>query len=160
MLAPHRLGIQGDDGQARVRFYCQLADTAWGILVPQTPGLGSVPSGEIPCDIWTLARSDVFLDEKPCYLPIPCRREDWSRHAQAVRRLCLRAIEERRRNRRYMVWLQHHIRAYFGQPVDVVGRMELRTSPTSDLDRSGSRDGHGDARIRVPRASSIHRARV
>ena len=83
----------------------------------QTPGLGIVPSGEIPCDIWTLARSEVFLDGKPGYLPIPCRREDWSHHAHAVRRLCLRAIEERRRNRRYMVWLQHHIRAYFARPV-------------------------------------------
>ena len=36
----------------------------------QRPCLGIVPAGEMQCDIWTLARSELFLDEKPCYLEL------------------------------------------------------------------------------------------
>src|SRR5262245_38306602 len=31
----------------------------------QNGGLGIVPGGEVQCDVWTLARSDLFLDDRP-----------------------------------------------------------------------------------------------
>ena len=82
----------------------------------QPPGLALIPSGEVQCDIWTLARDPLFLDEKPCYLEIDCDGRKWRRHAHAVRGLCLRAIEVRRSNRRYIVWLRAQLSNYFSRP--------------------------------------------
>ena len=82
----------------------------------QPPGLALIPSGEVQCDIWTLARDPLFLDEKPCYLEVSCDGRSWRRHASAVRELCRRAIEIRRRNRRYIVWLREQLSAYFDRP--------------------------------------------
>ena len=82
----------------------------------QTPGLGLIPSGEVQCDIWTLARDALFLDEKPCYLDIDCDGRSWRRHAHAVRQFCVSAIEVRQRNRRYIVWLREQLPAYFNRP--------------------------------------------
>jgi hypothetical protein len=82
----------------------------------QPPGLALIPSGEVQCDIWTLARDPLFLDEKPCYLDIACDGRSWRRHAHAVRQLCRRAIDVRRRNRRYIVWLREQLSAYFDRP--------------------------------------------
>lgn len=80
----------------------------------QKPGLGIVPDGEVQCDIWTLARSELFLDEIPTYLDVhPCTEESWRHHAKAVREFCIRAIEVRRSNRRYIVWLKNTLRDYF-----------------------------------------------
>jgi len=77
----------------------------------QKPGLGIVPYGEEQCDIWTLARSELFLDDRPTYL---CSRlwnqENWPQHAITVRELCLRAIDVRRTNRRYKIWLERAIK--------------------------------------------------
>ncbi len=82
----------------------------------QPPGLALIPSGEVQCDIWTLARDPLFLDEKPCYLEVDCDGRTWRRHPHAVRELCRRAIEIRQRNRRYIVWLHEQLSAYFGRP--------------------------------------------
>lgn len=83
----------------------------------QKPGLGLVPSGETACDIWTLARSELFLDEMPSYLsPISCSSRDWCLHAQAVRQLCIEAIRVRKTNRLYIQWLQGSLREHFSQP--------------------------------------------
>jgi hypothetical protein len=72
----------------------------------QSGGLGLVPSGEIPCDVWALARSELFLDDRPSYL---CShlwtRQNWPHYAHTVRTLCVQAIELRNTNRRYLVWL-------------------------------------------------------
>ncbi|MDA1091754.1 MAG: hypothetical protein O3A25_00580 [Acidobacteria bacterium] len=83
----------------------------------QPPGLSLIPSGEVQCDIWTLARDPLFLDEKPCYLPIACDGRSWRRHARAVQVLCRRAITERQRNRRYIVWLTEQLKGHFTRPV-------------------------------------------
>ena len=82
----------------------------------QPPGLALIPSGEVQCDIWTLARDPLFLDEKPCYLQIDCDGRSWRRHARAVRALCRAAIAERTRNRRYIVWLRQRLAAHFAAP--------------------------------------------
>ena len=87
----------------------------------QPPGLGLIPSGEVQCDIWTLARDPLFLDEKPCYLEVDCDGRSWRRHADAVRHLCQRAIAVRHRNRRYIVWLRERLTEYFGHP----GQLDL-----------------------------------
>jgi hypothetical protein len=81
----------------------------------QPPGLALIPGGEVQCDIWTLARDELFLDEKPSYLQVSCDGRSWRRHARAVQRLCRRAIDERCRNRRYIVWLKRQLGDYFGQ---------------------------------------------
>jgi hypothetical protein len=76
----------------------------------QKPGLGIVPYGEEQCDIWTIARSELFLDDVPFYL---CgdlwRKRTWKSHASVVRELCLEAIEIRKTNRRYKMWLEQAI---------------------------------------------------
>ena len=82
----------------------------------QPPGLRLIPSGEVQCDIWTLARDPLFLDEKPSYLQVNCDGRSWRRHAHTVGALCRRAIDERCRNRRYIVWLQQQLDEYFGSP--------------------------------------------
>ena len=82
----------------------------------QTPGLGLIPGGEVQCDIWTLSRHPLFLDEKPSYLEINCNSRSWRRHAHFVRRLCRQAIAERQQNRRYIVWLRAQLAAYFNRP--------------------------------------------
>ena len=83
----------------------------------QKPGLGVVPDGEVQCDIWTLARSQLFLDEMPGYLDVhPCTEEGWKHDAKQVHELCVQAIEVRRTNRRYIVWLKNMLRQYFTGP--------------------------------------------
>lgn len=79
----------------------------------QRPGLGIVPYGEEQCDIWTLARSDLFLDDHPFYLCSHLwKKKNWPAHANAVRSLCVEAIKVRQTNRQYKVWLEQAIGNY------------------------------------------------
>jgi hypothetical protein len=69
-----------------------------------------IPSGEKPCDIWTLARSELFCDDAPTYLKLPqAVREYWPHYAKAVRALCVAAIEKRGTHRLYIAWLEDQI---------------------------------------------------
>ena len=80
----------------------------------QKPGLGTVPNGEVQCDIFALARSPLFTDDMPTYLPgLTCRKREWKLHAQAVREMCLEAIEIRKLRRTYIQWLTRTIEGYF-----------------------------------------------
>ena len=55
-----------------------------------------IPSGETQCDIWTLARHELFCDDPPTYIKLPpLMRELWPNYAVAVRRLCIAAIDKR-----------------------------------------------------------------
>jgi hypothetical protein len=66
-----------------------------------------IPSGEKQCDIWTLARSELFCDEAPTYLKMPAViRTSWPQYAKSVRALCLAAIEKRATHRLYIRWLE------------------------------------------------------
>ncbi len=70
-----------------------------------------IPGGEKQCDIWTLARSELFCDDAPTYIRLPREvRENWPRYALAVRSLCIAAIEKRRNYRFYIRWLEDQIR--------------------------------------------------
>jgi hypothetical protein len=69
-----------------------------------------IPGGEKPCDIWTLARSELFCDDAPTYIKLPSTvRENWPHYAKAVRALCLSAIEKRATQRLYIAWLEKQI---------------------------------------------------
>src|SRR5712691_9869429 len=85
-----RLNTQARSGMT----YFTIAHELTHLL--QTPGLGTVPNGEIQCDIYALARSPLFTDDMPTYLPgLRCRKRSWIHHAAAVRELCIEAIEVR-----------------------------------------------------------------
>jgi hypothetical protein len=82
-------------------------------LLQKPGGLGLVPYGEEQCDIWTIARSDLFLDDVPFYLCSDLwKKQTWPNHANAVRSLCVEAIRIRETNRRYKVWLEESIKEY------------------------------------------------
>jgi len=71
---------------------------------------GLLPGGETQCDIWTLARGELFCDEAPVYLRLPgAVRNNWLVHAKAVRRLCIEAIQKRPTHRTYIRWLESQI---------------------------------------------------
>ena len=70
-----------------------------------------IPSGEKQCDVWTLARSQLFCDDPPTYLRLPKEaRENWRRYARPTRSLCIAAIITRETNRFYIRWLETEIR--------------------------------------------------
>jgi hypothetical protein len=86
-------------------------------LLQKPGGLGLVPYGEVQCDIYALARSALFTDDMPTYLPgLKCNKRAWVHHAAAVRELCLQAIEVRKVRRTYITWLGEAIDRYFSRP--------------------------------------------
>jgi len=69
-----------------------------------------IPTGETQCDIWTLARDPLFLDDPPTYIKMPrTMREHWPDYAEAVRELCIAAIAKRHTQRQYIRWLEKEI---------------------------------------------------
>jgi hypothetical protein len=72
--------------------------------------LPKIPYGEKPCDIWTLARHELFCDDPPTYIKMPrVMRERWLDYAEPVRRLCVAAIEQRITHRLYIQWLETEV---------------------------------------------------
>lgn len=77
----------------------------------------TIPYGEKQCDIWTLARSNLFCDDAPTYIRLPRSiRENWPAYSQSVRRLCIAALEKRKTHRFYMQWLESRIKALAQRP--------------------------------------------
>ena len=73
--------------------------------------LPKIPSGEKPCDIWTLARHELFCDDPPTYIKMPrILRERWLDYAEPVRGLCIAAIQQRVTRRLYIQWLEKEVR--------------------------------------------------
>ncbi|AJP62035.1 hypothetical protein [ANMV-1 virus] len=69
-----------------------------------------IPYGEVQCDVWTLARDELFLDAQPFYLRLPKRIcDDWRRYSKQVRELCIKAIEVRKTKRQYLRWLEREL---------------------------------------------------
>jgi hypothetical protein len=76
-----------------------------------------VPSGEKQCDIWTLARDEIFCDDAPTYLRLPrVIRQSWPTYAETVRALCIAAIEKRKSQRLYIRWLEAELRKLAHRP--------------------------------------------
>jgi hypothetical protein len=72
--------------------------------------LPKIPYGEKPCDIWTLARHELFCDDPPTYIKMPrIMREHWLDYAEPVRSLCIAAIERRISQRLYIQWLETEV---------------------------------------------------
>lgn len=70
-----------------------------------------IPYGEVQCDVWTLARDEIFLDSQPFYLRLPKRiYNDWGRYSKHVRELCIGAIEIRKSRRQYLKWLESELK--------------------------------------------------
>jgi hypothetical protein len=77
----------------------------------------TIPYGEKQCDIWTLARSNLFCDDAPTYIRLPrAVRENWPSYSKSVRRLCIAALEKRKTHRLYMKWLESRIKALAKRP--------------------------------------------
>ena len=88
-----------------------------------------IPSGETQCDIWTLARDSLFCDDPPSYIKMPrSMREHWPDYAEAVRNLCIAAIEKRHTQRQYIRWLEQEIRELAKTP-----KREKSTGPAQLL---------------------------
>lgn len=72
--------------------------------------ISDIPAGEKQCDVWTLAKSDLFLDKPPRYIDISSDiRKDWDSYKDEIRRLAIEAIEMRKSERRYIFWLEGKI---------------------------------------------------
>ena len=73
--------------------------------------ISDIPSGERQCDVYTVARDQLFLDRPPGYLTIKKTiRDNWTLYADDVRKLCIEAINQRSSGRRqYIVWLEKEI---------------------------------------------------
>ena len=72
-----------------------------------------IPSGERPCDVWTLTRLPLeLLDDYPSYIrtSYPMRKH-WHNIKERVKELAFQAIELRKTNRRYIKWLEDEIRS-------------------------------------------------
>ena len=75
-----------------------------------SPAWDPLPGGETQCDIWTLARSELFCDDAPTYLRMPrAVRDNWRHYAGQVRSLCVEAIRQRPVHRTYIRWLESRI---------------------------------------------------
>lgn len=72
--------------------------------------ISDIPAGEKQCDVWTIAKSDLFLDKPPRYIDISTAiRKDWNLYRDEIRRLSIEAIEMRKSERRYIFWLEGKI---------------------------------------------------
>ena len=92
-----------------------------------------IPCGEKQCDIWTLARHELFCDDAPTYLRLPrAIRESWSAYASVVRALCIRAIDKRKSQRRYIQWLEAEIRALAKTPLRAISAQQQLELPLPD----------------------------
>ncbi|MSP38321.1 MAG: hypothetical protein EXR70_07510 [Deltaproteobacteria bacterium] len=81
------------------------------LTAPRDADPDRIPSGETQCDIWTLARDPLFLDDPPTYIKMPrMMRERWPDYAESVRDLCIAAIDKRHTQRQYIRWLEQEIR--------------------------------------------------
>ena len=68
---------------------------------------GDLPMTENSTDIFTLARSMLFLDEPPCYLKIPRKLQNyWEENSESIHKICKDAIEYRKTNRNYIKWTE------------------------------------------------------
>ena len=79
-------------------------------LMHLVQGRNGIPAGEKQCDIWTLARAELFCDEAPTYLCLPeSLQARWPHYALKVRDRCLQAIALRQSHRNYIRWLEREL---------------------------------------------------
>lgn len=72
--------------------------------------ISDIPSGEKQCDVWTIARNELFLDKPPRYIDIPpVVRKNWILHKDEIRKLTIEAKEIRNSKKQYIYWLEGKI---------------------------------------------------
>lgn len=80
-------------------------------LMHLVQGMRGIPQGEKSCDVFTIARSPLFLDRPPTYIKMPKRiKDNWNEYKNEIGRLCAEALELRKKRKKYMVWLEREIR--------------------------------------------------
>jgi hypothetical protein len=100
-----------DDMTIRLNPHHPSYNTIGHELTHLLQGRGKIPGGEAQCDIWTLARSPLFLDEAPTYLALGSKiKSNWPRYSHRVRELCIAAIHHRATHRQYIQWLKRELR--------------------------------------------------
>ncbi len=71
---------------------------------------GDLPMTEKSADVFTLARSMLFLDEPPCYLKVPRKLQNyWEENSISIHEICKDSIEYRKRNRNYIKWAENKL---------------------------------------------------
>ena len=70
--------------------------------------LGTIPKGEVQCDIFTIARHELFLDLQPSYFQWS-DKVDWETYKLDIHRICREGIELRHSNRKYIYWIREEI---------------------------------------------------
>lgn len=69
-----------------------------------------IPYGKVQCDVWTIARDELFLDSIPSYLRLSKGiRCNWEEYSKRVRGLCIQAIKVRKTQRHYLEWLEYKL---------------------------------------------------
>ena len=87
-------------------------------LMHLVQGLGSVPSGERSCDVYTLARSVKFCDSKPYYLKVPRAFIGEDRAIRPSLRIVLHMVAKEAVGRRelgernYITWFEKELASY------------------------------------------------
>lgn len=72
--------------------------------------ISDIPAGEKQCDVWTMAKSELFLDKPPRYIDISTTiRKNWDLYKYEIRKLAIEAIEIRKNKKRYIFWLEGKI---------------------------------------------------
>lgn len=87
-------------------------------LMHLVQGLGTVPSGERSCDVYTLARSIKFCDSKPYYLNVPRAFLGEERTVRPSLRTVLHMVAKEAVTRRelgernYIIWFEKELASY------------------------------------------------
>ncbi len=72
--------------------------------------MGKIPQGERSADLYTLARSTLFLDEPPCYLKIPKKLQNyWEENAESIHKICKDSLEYKKEHRNYLKWAENNL---------------------------------------------------
>ncbi len=75
--------------------------------------LGMIPKGEVQCDIYTIARSELFLDLQPGYFTWT-NKVDWDTYRLEIHRICKEGVKLRQNNRKYIYWIRKEIEGLVG----------------------------------------------
>jgi len=70
----------------------------------------NIPHGEKQCDVWTLARSELFIDKPPRYIDMASVvKKNWKDYKFEVRELCIKGIEVRKTERYYIQRIEEEL---------------------------------------------------
>jgi len=72
--------------------------------------ISDIPHGEKQCDVWTLARSELFIDKAPRYIDMAgVVKKNWNDYKFEVRELCIEGIKVRKDKRFYIQRIEEEL---------------------------------------------------